>query len=163
MQARSLSTRLLASISVLLILFFGLTILALDVIFRDLSERAIRDRLEVQMLALLSASEEDVSGGLRPQQLAEARFDNPGSGLYGEILRSDGYPSWRSNSLTGTGLEFPAQLKTGERRFGELRRGDGSPVLAFSMGIDWQFSSGELRPFIYSVAEDLEPYYAQLN
>ena len=163
MQPRSLSTRLLASVSVLLILFFGLTILALDVIFRDLSERAIRDRLEVQVLALLSASEEDVSGGLRPQQLAEARFDNPGSGLYGEILRSDGYPSWRSNSLTGTGLEFPAQLKTGERRFGELRRGDGSPVLAFSMGIDWQFSSGELRPFIYSVAEDLEPYYAQLN
>jgi two-component system, OmpR family, sensor histidine kinase PhoQ len=163
MQPRSLSTRLLASVSVLLVLFFGLTILALDVIFRDLSERAIRDRLEVQVLALLSASEEDVNGGLRPQQLAEARFDNPGSGLYGEILRSDGYPSWRSNSLTGTGLEFPAQLKTGERRFGELRRGDGSPVLAFSMGIDWQFSNGELRPFIYSVAEDLEPYYAQLN
>jgi two-component system sensor histidine kinase PhoQ len=163
MQPRSLSTRLLASVSVLLVLFFGLTILALDVIFRDLSERAIRDRLEVQVLALLSASEEDVNGGLRPQQLAEARFDNPGSGLYAEILRSDGYPSWRSNSLTGTGLEFPAQLKTGERRFGELRRGDGSPVLAFSMGIDWQFSNGELRPFIYSVAEDLEPYYAQLN
>ena len=71
----------------------------------------MRDRLEVQVLALISASEEDASGGLQPaQQLAEARFDNPGSGLYGEILRSDGYPSWRSNSLTGTGLDFAAQL-----------------------------------------------------
>jgi two-component system sensor histidine kinase PhoQ len=162
MRSRSLSTRLLASVSALLIVFFGITIVALDFAFRDLSERAIRDRLEVQVIALLSASEEDSSGGLHPEQLAEARFDNPGSGLYGEILRSDGYPSWRSKSLTGTGLEFPAQLKTGERRFGELRRGDGSVVLALSMGIDWQFSDGTMRPFVYSVAENLEPYYAQL-
>jgi two-component system sensor histidine kinase PhoQ len=162
MPSRSLSTRLLASVSALLILFFGITIVALDFAFRDLSERGIRDRLEVQVIALLSASEEDSSGGLHPEQLAEARFDNPGSGLYGEILRSDGYPSWRSNSLTGTGLEFPGHLKTGERRFGELRRGDGSVVLALSMGIDWQFSDGMMRPFVYSVAENLEPYYAQL-
>ena len=106
MQPRSLSTRLLASVSVLLVLFFGLTILALEVIFRDLSERAIRDRLEVQVLALLSASEEDASAGLRPQQLAEARFDNPGSGLYGEILRSDGRPSWRS-TRSRSGAPWP--------------------------------------------------------
>jgi two-component system, OmpR family, sensor histidine kinase PhoQ len=162
MQPRSLSTRLLASVSALLILFFGITIVALDFAFRDLSQRAMRDRLELQVIAMLSASEEDSAGGLHPEQLAEARFDNPGSGLYGEILRSDGYPSWRSNSLTGTGLEFPAGLKTGERRFGELRRGDGSVVLAFSMGIDWQFSDGTMRPFVYSAAENLEPYYAQL-
>ena len=31
------------------------------------------------------------------------------------------------------------------------------------MGIDWQFSNGMMRPFVYSVAENLEPYYAQLN
>lgn len=163
MQPRSLSTRLLASVSVLLIVFFGITIVALDLVFRDLSERAIRDRLEVQVLALLSASEEDSSGGLRPEQLAEARFDHPNSGLYGEILRSDGYPSWRSNSLTGTGLEFPAQVKSGERRFGQVRRGDGLLVLALSMGFDWQFNNGVTRPFVFSVAENLEPYYAQLN
>jgi two-component system, OmpR family, sensor histidine kinase PhoQ len=162
MQPRSLSARLLASVSALLILFFGITILALDLVFQDLSERAIRDRLEVQVMALLSASEEDSSGGLSPARLPDTRFDNPGSGLYGEILRSDGYPSWRSSSLTGTGLDFPAELKSGERRFGQLRRSDGTVVLALSMGIDWQFTNGVMRPFVYSVAEDLEPYYAQL-
>lgn len=162
MQPRSLSTRLLVSVSVLLILFFGVTILALDFVFQDLSRRAIQDRLEIQVLALLTASEEDSSGGLRPDQLAEPRFDNPGSGLYGEILRSDGRPSWRSNSLTGTGIEFP-HVRTGERRFGELLRADGSTVLSLSMGIDWQFRNGVMRPFGYSVAESLEPYYAQLS
>lgn len=162
MQPRSLSARLLASVSALLIVFFGITILALDSVFRDLSERALRDRLEVQVMALLSASEED-TGSLQPARLPDARFDNPGSGLYGEILRSDGYPSWRSNSLTGTGLEFPVRLKSGERRFAELRDAEGQVVLALSMGIDWQFGDGAMRPFVYSVAENLEPYYAQLR
>ena len=41
-------------------------------------------------------------------------------------MRSDGYPSWRSISLTGTGLDFAAQLPSGERHFGQLHRGDGS-------------------------------------
>lgn len=162
MQPRSLSTRLLVSVSILLILFFGVTILALDFVFQDLSRRAIRDRLEIQVLALLSASEEDSSGGLRPDQLAEPRFENPGSGLYGEVLRSDGLPSWRSKSLTGTGIVFP-RVGTGERRFGELQRADGSTVLSFSMGIEWQFRNGVMRRFVYSVAESLDPYYAQLN
>ncbi len=162
MQPRSLSTRLLVSVSILLILFFGVTILALDFVFQDLARRAIQDRLEVQVVALLSASEEDSSGGLRPDQLAEPRFDNPGSGLFGEILRSDGLPSWRSKSLTGAGLEFPL-VAVGERRFGELQREDGSTVLSLSMGIEWQFRNGVMRPFVYSVAESLDPYYAQLN
>jgi len=167
-QSRSLSTRLLLSLSAVLIVFFGITILALDFVFRDLSERAIRDRLEVQVLALLSATEEDEEGGLRPQQLAEPRFDTPGSGLYAQIADARDPQAirrtvWRSNSLTGSGLAFPVRLKTGERRFGEIRRDDADPVLAFSMGIDWQFSDGTMRPFVYSVAESLEPYYAQLR
>lgn len=162
MQPRSLSTRLLVSVSILLILFFGVTILALDFVFQDVSRRAVESRLEVQVLALLSASEEDSSGGLRPEQLAEPRFDNPGSGLYGEVLRGDGRPSWRSKSLTGTGIEFP-HVTTGQRRFGELQRADGSSVLSLSWGIEWQFRNGVTRPFVYSAAESLEPYYANLN
>jgi two-component system sensor histidine kinase PhoQ len=164
MAARSLSTRLLASITVLLVLFFGITIVALNFVFQDLSERALRDRLETQLIALISASEEDSSGGLQPApQLAEARFKNPGSGLYAEILRSDGYPSWRSNSLTGTGLEFSNERKTGRKEFKQLHGIDGSTVLALSMAIDWEFANRVTRSFTYSVAENLEPYYAQLH
>jgi len=164
-QPRSLSTRLLASVSVLLVVFFGITIVALDLVFQDQSEQAERDRLHVQLLSLISASEEDVNGGLQPapQQLAEARFKNPGSGLFGEIRRSDGRTMWRSASLTGTSLELSTKLKSGESRFGQLHLADGSTVLAYSMGIQWEFNNRKTRLFVYSVAENLEPYYANLT
>lgn len=164
MQVRSLSTRLLASVSVLLVVFFGLTIVALDLVFRDISERAILDRLEVQVLALLSVSEESMRGGLEPApQLAESRYNSPGSGLYGEIRRTDDSATWRSNSMVGTGLDFGAVLVPGQRRFGVLPLANGSEVLALSLGIAWEFPNGSTRNFVYSVAENLDPYYAQLN
>ena len=166
MQPQSLSTRLLIAVSVLLLLFFGLTIFALDYVFRDLTTQAMRERLEVQLVALITASEEDSSGGLRPSaQHVEAtvRFNTPGSGLYGEIMRSDGYPSWRSISLTGTGLVFATPPDIGGRHFGQLTNADGSNVLALSRRLEWQFDNGETRSFVYSVAEDLGPFYAQLN
>ena len=163
MAPRSLSARLLASVTVLLIVFFGITIAALDIVFRDLSEQTMRDRLEGQLLALITASEEDEAGGLQPvPEKTDERLKNPGSGLYGEIMRSDGYPSWRSNSLTGTGLDFKTNLRSGERVYVQLRRADGAPVRALSRSIDWQFQDGVTRAFVFSVAEDLEPYYASL-
>lgn len=163
MEARSLSTRLLVSVGLLLILFFGLTIAALDLVFREVTEQAMRERLETQLLALISASEEDGLGLHPTEGKTDERLLNPGSGLYGEILRADGYPSWRSNSLTGSGLAFDVQLPPGARRYGELRRGDGAGVRALSRGISWQFANGEMHTFVYSVAEDLDPYFEQLN
>src|SRR5688572_10870839 len=163
MGPRSLSTRLLASISILLIVFFGITIAALDFAFRRVTEQSMPDRLDAQLLSLISASEEDSSGGLEPAtEKTGDRMKNPGSGLYGEILRSDGYPSWRSGSLTGTGLDFAVDLPPGERRYRQHRRADGSPVRALSRSIAWQFDNGVMRTFVYSAAEDLQPNYSQL-
>src|SRR4030095_12354698 len=162
MGPRSLSTRLLASVSILLIVSFGITIAALDFAFRRVTEQAMHDRLEAQMLALISASEEDSSGGLQPApEKTEERLKNPSSGLYGEILRSDGYPSWRSDSLPGPGLAVAVQLPPGKRQSPPPAGGDGSRVPPLSRSIAWKFDNGVTRTSIYSVAEDLEPYYAQ--
>ncbi|HLS82759.1 MAG TPA: ATP-binding protein [Steroidobacter sp.] len=160
---RSLSTRLLVSVSILLITFFGLTIAALDLVFREVTDQAMRDRLEAHLLALIVASEEDAGDLVPATEKLDERLKNPGSGLYGEIMRADGYPSWRSNSLTGSGLTFDAQPHVGAREYGELRRGDGAPVRALSRSLAWQFDDGVTRVFVFSVAEDLQPYNAQLN
>ena len=142
-KSQSLRTRLLVSVSVLLTVFIAIAMVILDFGFRELSDREMRRRLEVQLLALISASDDHISGELQPAaQLAETRFKNPGSGLYGEIFRIDGLARWRSNSLAGTGLEFPRNLPQGERRIVRMRRNDGAPVLAASLSIDWEFDDG---------------------
>jgi len=162
-HSQSLRTRLLVSVTVLLTIFIAVAMVILDFGFRDLSEREMRQRLEVQLLALISASDDHISGELQPAaQLAETRFKNPGSGLYGEIFRTDGGADWRSGSMAGTGLEFPKDLGQGERRFQRLRRNDNAPVLWASRRIEWQFDDTTTYSFIYSVAEDLTPYYGQL-
>ncbi|HYM35432.1 MAG TPA: hypothetical protein VET48_08555, partial [Steroidobacteraceae bacterium] len=106
MRVRSLSTRLLVSVSVVLVLFFGATIFVLDKVYRDLSDNDIRTRLELQVAVLISASDEQNDKLIPGESLNQARFAHLGSGLYGEIDRDDGAVMWRSRSLTGTGLKL---------------------------------------------------------
>ena len=77
----SLSTRLLISVSLLLIVFFGATIVVLDVAFREAGEQAQEDILDGQLMALLAEAEPNVYGELEmPLDLREPRFGNLGSG-----------------------------------------------------------------------------------
>ena len=102
----SLSTRLLISVSILLLLFFGATIAVLDTAFTEAGEQARRDILDGHLVALLAAAEPDDDGELAlPDRLREPRFGNIGSGLYGELRDADGEVTWRSRSALG--LEIP--------------------------------------------------------
>ena len=86
----SLSARLLISVSVLLLLFFGATVVVLDTAFRTAGEQARRDILDGHLMQLLAAANPNDEGALSfPPDLHEERFNTIGSGLYGE-LRDDG-------------------------------------------------------------------------
>jgi two-component system sensor histidine kinase PhoQ len=164
MRSRSLSTRLLASVSVLLLLFFGVAVLVLDSLYRELSDSAMRTRLELQVEGLISASDENPGGKLLPRDsLREVRFANLGSGLYGQIDRNDGEAMWRSESLTGTGLSLAIDLAPGEKKLRELRTASGAEVLALSVGLEWEFPRRRTYRFVYTVAEDLAPYRIELQ
>ena len=94
---RSLSSRLLVSVSVLLLLFFGMTIGVLDTAFREAGEQARRDILDGHLVALLGAAEPDGAGDLMlPERMREPRFENIGSGLYAELRAANGEVLWRS-------------------------------------------------------------------
>lgn len=164
MPARSLSAQLLLSVSLLLALFFGVTVVVLDYVFRDISEGGIAARLDVQVLALIAASEEKAGDGLAPQrQLIEPRFNNPGSGLYAQIAVRGTGDAWRSPSLLATGLNFAAAVAPGKRELGIKQLANGSQVMVLNVGLAWEFSDGRSHDVNVSVAENLEAYYAQLN
>jgi len=164
MRAHSLNARLLTSASIVLLSFFGVTVLVFDAVYRNLSETFIGARLDLQIASLISASDEEPGGRLLPRDtLSEARYAAVGSGLYAQIERDDGDVMWWSHSLTDTRLQLTTRLEPGKRLTRLMRLPDGSEVQALSVGLQWQFPRGKVYNFAYTVAEDLKPYRAELQ
>ena len=159
----SLSARLLISVSLLLLFFFGVTIVVLDSAFREAGEQAQEDILDGQLMSLLAAAEPNIYGELQlPPDLPEPRFGNLESGLYGELRDDSGTPAWKSRSALGLDLPYGTQPTAGSHRFSRLTLADGTPLMALSLGVEWELPSGELKPYTFSVAESLDSYFAQL-
>ena len=159
----SLSARLLVSVSVLLLFFFGVTIVVLDVAFRHAAEQAQEDILDGHMMSMLAAADPTDEGVLgMPPDMPEPRFGNIGSGLYAEIRGAQGVIVWQSRSVLG--LEIPAGVtpQGGDRIFNTEALADGTPLRTFSLAVQWEFPDGELRPYVFKVAESLDSFNAQL-
>ncbi len=159
----SLSARLLISVSVLLMFFFGVTIVVLDTAFRSAGEQAQADILDGHLMAILAAAEPTVQGVLAmPPDLQEPRFGNIDSGLYAELRDDAGAIVWRSRSALGIEIPTGAQPQSGVRRFLNETLADGTPLLTLSLAVQWEFPDGELRPFVFKVAESLDSFNAQI-
>jgi two-component system sensor histidine kinase PhoQ len=159
----SLSRRLLLSVSVSLVAFFGVTIFALDAIFRNVSERSMRALLDVQIVALIASAEPQADGGFEPTARSlETRLATPGSGLYAQIRSTvPGDVPWRSPSAAGTFIDFGPPLAAGAQRFVYVRAPQEEVAIA-SRGISFEDESRVKRNLTFSVATSLTPYRAQL-
>lgn len=159
----SLSVRLLVTTTLLLFVAFALTTWLLDTIFRQMSENAIRDILEVQVLALIGVAEPGDDGRLiLPQQLPEPRLASLGSGLYAEIVDPIGNRVWRSPSAVGIGLATGLRVPSGERVFQRRTLADGRDVLVLGVGITWELVGDVAYGFQVFVGENLVAYDRQL-
>lgn len=159
----SLSVRLLLSVSLLLLFFFGATIIVLDVAFRETGEQAQRHILDGHLMSLLAAAEPNAQGALQlPPDLPEPRFGNPGSGLYGELRDARGNTVWRSRSAAGVDLPRTEPPGQGSTHYAEITLEDGTELMALSLSVAWEMPNGNLEPHTFSVAESLDAYYAQI-
>ncbi len=159
----SLSTRLLLSVSLLLVVFFGLTIVVLDSAFREAGEQAQEDILEGQLMALIAAAEPNDSGELEmPLDLSEPRFGNLESGLYGSLTDESDFPVWISRSALALNVPYGPAPAPGTRRFSRVELEDGTPLMALSLHVQWELSNGDLKPYTFSVAQSLDSFNAQL-
>ncbi|MFQ5983580.1 MAG: sensor histidine kinase, partial [Woeseiaceae bacterium] len=150
----SLSARLLISVFILLLFFFGATIAVLDIAFRDVGEKSREDILDGQLMTLLAAAEPNAAGELEmPEDLPEPRFGNVGSGLYADLQDSEGNHLWRSRSSLGLELPHGPVSEPGSQQFSRLLMDDGTPLLTLSLSVEWELPDGELEPYIFYVAE----------
>ncbi|MBT8067901.1 MAG: hypothetical protein KJO09_11720, partial [Gammaproteobacteria bacterium] len=160
---RSLSSRLLVSVSVLLLVFFGATIAVLDSAFTEAGEQARRDILDGHLVALLAAAEPDDSGQLMlPERLREPRFENLGSGLYAELRDAAAEVIWRSRSALGLEIPRGTTPVVGNHLFARESLEDGTPLLTLSLAVQWEFDDGELKSYVFKVAESLDSFNAQV-
>ena len=160
----SLSARLLVITAVMLVAAFGITIVVLDFVFRRSAEEALMDQLETQVSALIGAVEPDESGNLTiPQRLLEPRLDNPGSGLYAEILDGSGLPLWRSPSAVGVDLATGTTLNAGQRTLTRRRLADGTRALLLGVAINWELGPAATPAFQVFTAADLAASERQLG
>jgi len=159
----SLSARLLVSVSVLLLFFFGATIVVLDTAFRKAGEQAREDILDGHLMQLLAAAEPDADGVLDlPPDLPEARFGNIGSGLYAELRDESSEIVWRSRSALGLDIPLGVIPEPGNLLFLEESLEDNTPLLTVSMAVQWEIADNELKSYVFKVAESLDSFNAQV-
>ena len=159
----SLSSRLLVSVSVLLLVFFGATIAVLDRAFTEAGEQARRDILDGHLVALLAAAEPDDSGKLAmPERLREPRLQRIGSGLYAELRELDGNVVWRSRSALGMELPVGTVPELGNHLFGREELEDGTPILTLALTVDWELDEGVSKSYVFKVAESLDGFNAEV-
>jgi len=154
---------LLLAVFSVIVVFFALTIFLLDMLFRHVAERNLREVLDAQMVALVAAADPDGPESVTPTALLDTRFDTPGSGLYAEIRSAAGESIWRSQSTTGTDVQFGPPLEAGARQFFFTAvAGTDVELAVASRGIEWVNLHGQTARFTFSVATNLETYHAQI-
>jgi two-component system sensor histidine kinase PhoQ len=160
----SLRGRLLIGASVVLAAFLGLTGLSLDRAFRDSALAAVQDRLQAQVYMLLGAVNLDAFNRLTlPQTLPEARFSTPDSGLYADVMDSQGSLVWRSPSLLGLALPFfPAVRNPGDTQFAPLEASDGTPLFVLAFTVSWEIARNQYQLYTFRVAETRQDFDDQV-
>jgi two-component system sensor histidine kinase PhoQ len=163
-RAPSVTRRLMLTVTLSLVLFFALTGVGLDYLFRELVERSVADLLEQELVSLVGAAE-STSGGRIDVHISDpdSRLAMPRSGHYAEISTARGEPLWSSPSLAGLNLRLSAPMVIGARETSVMTFADGATVRVLRRGLRWDEPAGRSRDLVFSVAESTAPYDAQLR
>jgi two-component system sensor histidine kinase PhoQ len=155
---RSLRARVVLWVSVALVVLFAATIAGLDVAFRDSTDQARRELLEVQVLGLIALADDSTGELTLPTDAIDPQFEVANSGLYGAVYGGDGRAVWQSLSLLGRDFPIDDLAVADERRFVSLNVPGFPPLEALLMGLTWEFPDGRTADYTFAIALSLEPY-----
>ena len=162
MTRNSLRSRVLLSLAVALLVFFGATVMVLEWSLGASLARARDQVLEAQLLAMIAVAEPAPDGtGLVLPEPPDGRMLRPGSGLYAEIRDAAGRPVWRSPSALGLELELPPAGAPGARDGWVQAQPEGPGLALSSLVIEWEFDDGHAESYRFVVAQGLETWLAQ--
>ena len=148
----TLNFRLLFSTGLVMAAFFILALVVLERSFRDSAEQTLKEKLQIQVYALLSVAELDETGKLvMPSEIKEPRLSNPSSGLYAVIRRASHKLIWKSKSAVAVQVNPLNSFEAGRTIFLE----DKQERYVLHYGFTWDYKKKSLkRKYVISVAED---------
>jgi two-component system, OmpR family, sensor histidine kinase PhoQ len=156
---RSLRARVVLWVSVALTVLFAVTIVGLDIAFRDSSERALFEVLEAQVVGLVALAEPAGNGELMmPDGALDTQYGVANSGLYAALYDGGGRVLWQSLSLLGRDFPVDELPGVGEDRYLRLDVPGFPPLEALLKTLTWEFGSGREEQFTFAIAVSLEPY-----
>ena len=162
MNQLSLQNRLLLTATILLVIFLGMTGLALDKAFQSSAESAELAKLESELYVLLGAAELNQDGQLEmANDLAEPRFSVPESGLVAQIITVDESISWVSASALGLILPPFDGLEVDKSRFQRLPV-SGDAWFSYSYGVAWIDEAEQEHRYSFRVMESPQAYNQQV-
>lgn len=163
-RSSSLSRQLVLAVALPLLLSFAVTIAVLDGLFRASELRALRERLEQEVVSLVTAAELTEDGRMELRLLdPDSRLSRLHSGQYALVRNEHGRILWSSPSMEGTSIAFGPPVGIGRTSFLEQRLGDGAALGLLSRGLEWDYAPGSSARLVFSVAEDLATQNARLR
>ena len=114
----SIQSRLLISASLILCFFLSLAGFVIDKAYKEGSESALRERLQIHLYSILASTE--LTKNLKiviSSNLAEPRFSQVESGLMAFTFGHSGEQIWRTKSSTGYSVKPVVDIPAGERVF----------------------------------------------
>jgi len=137
-------------------LSFAITIAALDGMFRASELRALRERLDQEVVSLVTAAELNEQGRMDLRLLdPDSLLARANSGQYALVRNEHGRVLWSSPSLAGTRIDFGPPVATGRTSFFQRRLAGGATIGILNRGLEWDYAPGTNARLVFSVAEDL--------
>ncbi|NND90954.1 MAG: hypothetical protein HKN42_08820 [Granulosicoccus sp.] len=161
---KSISTRLVVGTSLVLSVFVILVALSVSWSVHERAKTARFDRLQGLVYGILGATDIASSNRLTVNAMAlpDPRLAHSTSGLYAELVGSDGQRLWQSDS-TASWLPETTVRPIGDWLF-ETVESDGRPPLhRLQLATAWQFDNGEELPFIVQVVDEADSLTRQLQ
>ncbi len=163
-SAPSISRQLVIAVAVPLLLSFALTIVVLDSIFRDSAMRALRERLDQEIVSLVTAAELTDAERMDLRVLdPESRLSRRRSGQYAAVRAANGHALWISPSLADLPVNFGPPVGKGQTSFFTTKLADGTVLGILNRGLEWEYAQGNSAELVFSVAEDLAGQDARLR
>ncbi|GAB3735341.1 ATP-binding protein [Luteimonas pelagia] len=154
-RPRSLQARQLLAASLGLLAFLALAGFALDRAFLSTAESNLHQRLKSYALAYADDIEFLRDGSLYvPDTLPDPRFEQPGGGLYAEVVLPNGH--WDSPSAQGPRLPAGPMLAPGQEAFtGPLpiieTGGEAAQAYRYGIGLVWSEQDRPEAEFRYTI------------